>query len=156
MQHNFLYSVEREYSQPMSRIWEAWTDPVQLQAWYHPTDLTNVPESSVSDPVVGGGWAIAVDVPEFGFQSCFWGTYTSIEPHKRLEHTMFYSEDPAEFAAKDMSGDFAKIVVDFEERPTGSWVRFSQYGELPEEHIPLAKAGMDSYFQSLADYLTKD
>jgi hypothetical protein len=69
---------------------------------------------------------------------------------------MFYSEDPAEFAAKDMSGDFAKIVVDFEERPTGSWVRFSQYGELPEEHIPLAKAGMDSYFQSLADYLTKD
>lgn len=156
MQHNFLYSVEREYSQPMSRIWEAWTDAAQLQAWYHPTDLTNVPESSVSDPVVGGGWAIAVDVPEFGFQSCFWGTYTAVEPLKRLEHTMFYSEDPAEFAAKDMSGDFAKIVVDFEERPTGSWVRFSQYGELPEEHIPLAKAGMDSYFQSLADYVTKD
>lgn len=156
MQHNFLYSVEREYSQPMSRIWEAWTDAAQLQAWYHPTDLTTVPESSVSEPVVGGAWAIAVDVPEFGFQSCFWGTYTAVEPHKRLEHTMFYSENPAEFAAKDMSGEFAKIVVDFEERPTGSWVRFSQYGELPEEHIPLAKAGMDSYFQSLADYLTTD
>lgn len=156
MQHNFLYSVEREYSQPLSRIWEAWTDAAQLQAWYHPTDLTNVPESSVSKPVVGGAWAIAVDVPQLGFQSSFWGTYTAVEPHKRLEHTMFYSEDPAEFAAKDMSGEFAKIVVDFEERPTGSWVRFSQYGELPEEHIPLAKAGMDSYFQSLADYLTKD
>jgi uncharacterized protein YndB with AHSA1/START domain len=91
MQHNFLYSVEREYSQPMSRIWEAWTDAAQLQARYHPTDLTNVPESSVSEPVVGG-----------------------------------------------------------------SWVRFSQFGELSEEHIPMAKAGMDSYFQSLADYLNKD
>jgi len=53
----------------------------------------------------------------------------------------------------ELETKFAKIVVDFEERPTGSWVRFSQYGELPEEHIPLAKAGMDSYFQSLADYL---
>ena len=153
MQHNFLYSVEREYTQSMDRIWEAWTDAAQLEAWYHPTVLQNVPGSSVSEPSVGGNWAIDVDVPEHGFQSCFWGQYTAIEPGKLIEHTMFYSQDPAEFAAKDLSGEFAKIVVDFEERPGGTWVRFSQYGELPEEHIPLAKAGMESYFQSLADYL---
>lgn len=153
MQHNFLYSVEREYTQSMERIWEAWTDAAQLEAWYHPTDLANVPGSSVSDPVVGGNWAIAVDVPQYGFQSCFWGQYTAFEYGKVIEHTMFYSQDPAEFAAKDLSGQFAKIVVDFAQRPGGTWVRFSQYGELPEEHIPLAKAGMESYFQSLADYL---
>ncbi|MDH6422979.1 SRPBCC family protein [Aurantimicrobium minutum] len=153
MQHNFLYSVEREYSQPMARIWEAWTDAAQLEAWYHPTVLTNVVGSSVSEPVVGGNWAIAVDVPEHNMQSCFWGQYTAVEEGKLLEHTMFYTQDPAEFVAKDLSGEFAKVVVDFEERPTGTWVRFSQYGELPEEHIPLAKAGMESYFQSLADYL---
>ena len=153
MQHNFLYSVEREYTQPMSRIWEAWTDAAQLEAWYHPTVLANVVCSSVSEPHVGGNWAIAVDVPEHNMQSCFWGQYTAVEEGKLLEHTMFYTQDPAEFAAKDLSGEFAKIVVDFEERPTGTWVKFSQYGELPEEHIPLAKAGMDSYFQSLADYL---
>ena len=153
MQHNFLYSVEREYTQPMSRIWEAWTDAQQLEDWYHPTVLKNVVGSSVSEPVVGGNWAIAVDVPEHNMQSCFWGQYTAVEKGKLIEHTMFYTQDPAEFAAKDLSGEFAKIVVDFEERPTGSWVRFTQYGELPEEHIPLAKAGMESYFQSLADYL---
>lgn len=153
MQHNFLYSVEREYTQPMSRIWEAWTDAAQLEAWYHPTMLANVVGSSVSEPHEGGNWAIAVDVPEHNMQSCFWGQYTAVEEGKLLEHTMFYTQDPAEFAAKDLSGEFAKIVVDFEERPTGSWVKFSQYGELPEEHIPLAKAGMDSYFQSLADFL---
>ena len=153
MQHNFLYSVEREYAQPMSRIWEAWTDAAQLEAWYHPTVLTNVPGSSVSEVHVGGAWAIAVDVPEAGFQSCFWGTYTAVEPHALLEHTMHYSQDVAEFAAKDLTGEFAKIVVTFEERPSGSWVKFSQFGELPEEHIPLAQAGMESYFQSLADFL---
>lgn len=154
MQHNFLYSVEREYTQSMDRIWEAWIDAQQLEDWYHPTELKNVPGSSVSEPVVGGAWAIAVDVPEYGFQSCFWGQYTAVEEGKLLEHTMFYSQDPAEFAAKDLSGEFAKIVVDFEERPSGTWVRFTQYGELPEEHIPMAKAGMESYFQSLADYLS--
>ena len=153
MQHNFLYSVEREYTHSMERIWEAWTDAAQLEAWYHPTVLHNVPGSSVSEPVVGGNWSIAVDVPEHGFQSCFWGQYTAIEYGKVIEHTMFYSQDPAEFAAKDLSGEFAKIVVDFEQRPGGTWVRLSQYGELPEEHIPMAKAGMESYFQSLADFL---
>lgn len=153
MQHNFLYSVERVYSHSMDRIWEAWTDAAQLESWYHPTDLANVPGSSVSVPVVGGAWAIAVDVPQYGFQSCFWGQYTVIEYGKVIEHTMFYSQDPAEFAAKDISGDFAKIVVTFEERPGGTWVQFAQYGELPEEHIPMAKAGMESYFQSLADFL---
>lgn len=154
MQHNFLYSVEREYTQSMDRMWGAWIDAQQLEDWYHPTELKNVPGSSVSEPVVGGAWAIAVDVPEYGFQSCFWGQYTAVEEGKLLEHTMFYSQNPAEFAAKDLSGEFAKIVVDFEERPSGTWVRFTQYGELPEEHIPMAKAGMESYFQSLADYLS--
>ena len=59
----------------------------------------------------------------------------------------------ATFIIKGKSGEFAKIVVTFEERPGGSWVKFYQYGELPEEHIPMAKAGMESYFQSLADFL---
>ena len=154
MEHNFLYSVEREYSAPMERVWEAWTAAEQLEAWYHPTDLANVVGSSVSEAYVGGYWAIAVDVPAYGFQSYFWGQYTAVEPQKRLEHTMFYSQDASEFKAKDLSGEFALVVVEFEQRPTGSWVRFSQYGELPEEHIPLAKAGMESYFQSLADFLS--
>lgn len=153
MQHNFLYSVEREYPQAMAEVWHAWVDAAALEAWYHPTDLANVPGSAVSEAVVGGMWAIAVDVPEHGFQSCFWGTYTAVEEHNMLEHTMFYSQDSAEFALKDISGEYARIVVDFEERPTGSWVRFTQYGELPEEHIPMAKAGMTSYFESLANYL---
>ena len=120
MQHNFLYSVEREYTQPMSRIWEAWTDAAQLEAWYHPTVLANVPGSSVSEPHVGGNWAIAVDVPEHNMQSCFWGQYTAVEEGKLLEHTMFYSQDPAEFAAKDLSGEFGNIGFDFEWLPAGT------------------------------------
>ncbi len=71
MQLNFLYSVEREYAHPIETVWHAWTDAAALEAWYHPTDLANVPGSSKSDAVIGGRWAIAVDVPAFNMVSCF-------------------------------------------------------------------------------------
>jgi uncharacterized protein YndB with AHSA1/START domain len=153
MKHDFLYSVERGYGHPMARVWQAWTDAAELEAWYHPTVLANVPGSSASEPVVGGWWAIAVDVPEHNMVSCFWGKYTAVEVNTRLEHTMFYSQDIAEFTARDITGEFAKIVVEFEQRGVDVWVKFSQFGELPPEHVPMAKAGMESYFESLANFL---
>jgi uncharacterized protein YndB with AHSA1/START domain len=154
MKHDFLYSVERGYAHPMARVWQAWTDAAELEAWYHPTVLANVPGSSTSDAVVGGWWTIAVDVPEHNMVSCFWGQYTAVEPNTRLEHTMFYSQDMAEFDARDLAGEFAKVVVEFEQRGEDVWVKFSQYGELPPEHIPMAKAGMESYFESLENFLS--
>ena len=33
-------------------------------------------------------------------------------------------------------------------------MKFSQYGELPEDQAVQAQAGMESYFDSLAAYLT--
>lgn len=150
---NFLYSVEREYPVAVDIVWDAWMDAVKLEAWYHPTMLRNVEGSAVSEPEVGGWWTIAVDVPEAGFQSYFWGKYTILEPNKLIEHSMFYSQDPAKFTERDITGDSARITVDFEDRDGSTWVRFSQFGVLPKEHIPLAKAGMDSYFESLANFL---
>ena len=29
-----LYSVEREYSHSIDRLWHAWTDATALEAWY--------------------------------------------------------------------------------------------------------------------------
>ena len=152
---NFLYSVEREYPVDIQRVWHAWLDAAELEEWYHPTNLRNVPGSAVSEPEIGGWWTIAVDVPQAGFQSYFWGKYTVLEPYTLIEHSMFYSQNPQEFVARDVSGKSARITVEFEERGEKTWVRFSQFGELPAEQIPLAKMGMESYFQSLAHFLSR-
>jgi hypothetical protein len=32
-------------------------------------------------------------------------------------------------------------------------VRFAQYGDMPADQVPLATAGMQSYFDSLQNYL---
>ena len=152
---DFLYAVEREFDIPVEVLWDAWTDPVALEAWYHPTDLACVPGSVVSEPVVGGWWTVGVDVPEHGFVAYFYGHYTVVAEKVRLEHEMYYTQSAEEFAARDVSGDHHRIVIEFEERGFRSWVRFSQYGEgMAEAEARRAQEGMESYFDSLEAYLT--
>ena len=155
MKHDFLYSVEREYNASMATVWAAWADASALQEWYHPTVLLNVPNSAISDATVGGRWAIGVDVPEYSMQAFFYGLYTAVVEHKLLEHTMCYTQSAEDFAAMDDSAPHHKVVVEFEDRGEKTWVKFSQFGEMPAEQIPQTQAGMTSYFDSLEVYLTK-
>ena len=151
---DFLYSVEREFEIPVEILWAAWTDPVALEAWYHPTDLSVVPGSVTSDAVEGGAWSVAVDVPSHGFVAYFYGRYTGVSENHALEHTMAYTQSAEEFAARDDSAPHHRILVEFEERGFRSWVRFSQFGDLPEAEALQAQAGMESYFDSLEAYLS--
>ena len=60
MTKHFLYSVERDYPVSIDRLWEAWTDPVELEAWYFPTDLSSTKGATVSELKVDGLWACGV------------------------------------------------------------------------------------------------
>jgi uncharacterized protein YndB with AHSA1/START domain len=155
VKHDFLYSVEREYNASMATVWAAWADASALQEWYHPTDLLNVPNTAQSDVRVGGRWAIGVDVPEYSMQAFFYGLYTAVVEHKLLEHTMCYTQSANDFAAMDDNAPHHKVVVNFEDRGGKTWVKFSQFGEMPAEQIPQTQAGMTSYFDSLESYLAK-
>jgi len=150
-----LYSVEREYPVKVSTLWDAWMNAEALQIWYSPTDLSVVPNSVVSEPAVGGWWTVGVDVSQYGFNAYFWGTYSEIEINKRIVHSLNYSQDESEFAARELSSLAHNIEIDFEDRGAKSWVRFSQFGELPEGQAEQAKAGMESYFDNLALYLAR-
>ena len=152
--NDFLYSVEREFDLPVEILWAAWTDPVALEAWYHPTELSVVPGSVTSDAVEGGAWSAGVDVPAMGFAAYFYGRYTAVVENARLEHTMAYTQSAEEFAARDESAPHHRVLVEFESRDFRSWVKFSQFGELPEGQAVQAQAGMESYFDSLENYLS--
>lgn len=151
---DFLYSVEREFDIPVEILWAAWTDPAALEVWYHPTDLSVVAGSVASTPVVAGPWAVAVDVPALELVAYFYGRYTAVVENARLEHTMAYTQSAEEFAARDESAPHHRVVVEFESRDFRSWVKFSQFGELPSGQAAQAQAGMESYFDSLERYLT--
>ena len=153
---NFLYSVEREYPVSISKLWDAWTDSAALQNWYHPVGLSCVPGTVENNSVVGGIWTVSVDVPDHGFVAYFYGEYTEVVAHQLMRHTMSYTQSESEFKARDMSAPHHEVVLDFETRGNSAWVKFSQFGEMPESQIEQTKAGMESYFDSLQQFLETD
>ena len=150
---DLAYSVERAFPVDGDRMWQAWTDASELEQWYAPTELSVVPGSVVSEAVEGGRWAVAVDASAYGHIAYFWGRYTEVVPGARLVHGLSYSQDEADFLARDDDAPRHDIFIDMEPRDGGTWVRFAQYGEMPAEQAAMAQAGMESYFDSLALHL---
>ena len=151
-----LYFVEREYSVPLSTLWNAWVEADQLQKWYSPEVLDTVPNSATSDAVVGGDWAIAIDVSVNGFNAYFWGKYTEVKFQEKLVHTMNYSQDELEFNLRAEEQGHHVIEIDFAARGENSWVRFTQFGSMDPEQAEATRDGMESYFNSLQNYLGKN
>ncbi len=150
-----LYTVERTYPQSVEVVWHAWTDADELEQWYAPVELSVVPGSVTSEAREGGAWSVGVDVPMHGFVAWFFGRYTEVVPHQRLAHTMHYTQDEDDFLARREEADPHTVTIDLAETPEGTWVRWQQFGFLPEEQVPATKAGMESYFESLARHLDR-
>ncbi|CAB4893726.1 unannotated protein [freshwater metagenome] len=148
-----LYFVERTFQFPVDRLWSAWTQSAELEKWYCPVFLKVIPGSATSEPVVGGRWAIAVDVSENGFNAYFWGTYSEVNLHQKLVHDLNYSQDELEFALREPSAEAHRIEIDFSNTDAGTVVRFSQFGEMEQEQAEASREGMDSYFDNLISYL---
>ena len=155
MAQPFLYSVEREFPVSIDRLWRVWTDASELEAWYHPTDLSTTKGATVSDLIIDGLWSCGVEVPAQNFTAYFFGQYTEIVHNELLEHTLHYTTSTEEFEKKDFSTESHLIRIEFEDRGPNSWSKFSQFGELPEGQAEMAQAGMNSYLESLSNYLTK-
>ena len=155
MTMKFLYSVEREYPVPVQRTWQAWTNAAELEKWYSPVFLKVIPGSATSEAVVGGTWAIAVDVSENGFNAYFWGKYSQVDNNLKLIHDLNYSQDELEFALREPSPEAHRIEIDFTKTDGGTLVRFSQFGEMEQEQADASREGMESYFDNLDNYLEK-
>jgi uncharacterized protein YndB with AHSA1/START domain len=147
------YEVVRTFRSSVRAVWGAWTDHGQLAAWYHPVGMSVLPGSVTSDPVLGGRFSATVVVPADGSEHRFTGNYAVVEPTSQLAYTLFY-EGPMGVAT-DMPGSRGCEIVTltFRETPGGTELRYRQDGFLPAEQRPMAQAGMESYFDSLAAHL---
>lgn len=149
-----LYFVERKFLYPVQRLWRAWTNAEELENWYCPIYLNVIPGSALSEPVVGGRWAIAVDVFANGFNAYFWGTYKEVQENKKLVHELCYSQDELEFALRETQAEAHLIEVEFTELDNSCNVRFSQFGEMDQEQSEASKEGIESYFDNLETFLS--
>ena len=151
----FLYSVEREYPVSIERLWSAWTIASELEAWYHGTEHESIKGAVTSELSISGLWSCGIFVPTHNFSGYFFGRYTEIIENELLAHTMHYTESAEEFNAKDFRSASHHVVIRFKSRGENSWVKFSQFGELPEGEEMRAQAGMESYLDSLGEFLSK-
>jgi uncharacterized protein YndB with AHSA1/START domain len=148
-----LYFVERIFESSPQQLWHAWTSSEALEKWYCPVFLKVVPGSATSEAVVGGIWAIAVDVSDNGFNAYFWGKYSQVKLNQQLVHDLNYSQDELEFALREPKADAHRIEINFTPAGSGTLVQFSQFGEMEREQAEASKEGMESYFDNLEEFL---
>ena len=115
--------------------------------------MSSVPGTTRSELHIGGLWSCAVQVPQRESISYFYGKYSLIEGNHRLEHSMHYTESKEDFKIMDFNTPAHEIVADFESRNGKSWARFSQFGEAPAAQVALMTQGIESYFDSLENFL---
>jgi uncharacterized protein YndB with AHSA1/START domain len=149
-----LYFVEREFPYSVERLWRAWTNAQELENWYCPIYLNVIPGTALSEAVVGGQWAIGIDVSANGFNAYFWGTYQEVVENQKLIHDLNYSQDELEFALREPGPDAHRIEIDFTDLGESCKVRFSQFGEMDQEQAEASKEGIQSYFDNLETFLS--
>ena len=148
-----LYSVEREFNVSIDKLWHAWTDTHALEAWHHPAGMSCLSGATQSEMKIRGLWTYAVQAPGRESISYFFGKYSLIQENLKFEHSMHYTESKDEFELKDFNTSAHQISVEFEARGEKSWSKFSQYGEAPQAQVALMTRGIESYFDSLGEFL---
>lgn len=83
-------AFERTYNAPIETVWQAWTDPEMLTAWWGP-DNVSIPECEV-DLRVGGKFYIVMEAGEAmgPYKGTRWpmdATFTVVEPNSKLTYT---------------------------------------------------------------------
>jgi uncharacterized protein YndB with AHSA1/START domain len=150
--------LERVYEAPVSQIWEAWTNPDMLKAWWGP-DNVSIPACEV-DLRVGGEFHIVMEAGEAmgPYKGTLWpmqATFTTVELHKRLTYTaQAWTEGMKEDTMIDQSTD---IQFSEEEGKTTVKVHAAIYKLGPSAGMAAEgmQAGFGQQFEKLAAFLSK-
>ena len=110
--------IDRVFNLPVSKLWQAWTEPESLKKWWAPKDYT-CPYCSI-DLKVGGKYLNCMCSAK-GEEIWSTGFYQQIIPEKKLVYTDSFSDDKGNvIPASDlnMPGDWpmeCQVTVTFEE-----------------------------------------
>jgi uncharacterized protein YndB with AHSA1/START domain len=137
--------VRREFDAPREAVWDAWTRPDQLAAWWGPRNWSTPPEN-VSLDLRPGGTMRVTSVSEEGAEMTTLGTLTEVVRPERLAF-----EEPAEDAwhkgassivtFTDLGGSRTEMVLRSTIRTT-------------DEMIVHAEAGLREGVERLAELLS--
>jgi uncharacterized protein YndB with AHSA1/START domain len=131
------------YPATIHRVFEAWTDPIQMKKWFAPPD-TQTPIAEV-DLRVGGRYRIGFSggmAPGLRIVS---GIYREIRPPHRLVFTWRWEDDPPEADTL--------VTIELEEKNGLTELSLTHQNFLNEESRDHHNAGWNGCLEGLAKYL---
>ncbi|MBZ0216905.1 MAG: SRPBCC domain-containing protein [Fimbriimonadaceae bacterium] len=122
----FGLKVKRRFKASAETLFQAWTDPLELQKWFGPAGFS-IPHAEI-DLRVGGRYRIAMQ-PVEGDLFYHEGVYTEITPPRRLSFTWILKDQPCEGSQNEdcetlvtvefvPAGDMTELVVTHEMLPS--------------------------------------
>lgn len=128
-------TVERHVAAPVDTVWRAWTTPEDIVRWNAASDDWHTVRASV-DLREGGTFTSRMEAKDGSMGFDFEGTYTKVEPPRRLEALL---------------GDRA-LVVEFAPGPDGTTVRETFDAE-PTHSIDQQRAGWQAILDNFARHV---
>lgn len=128
-------TIERHVAAPVDVVWRAWTTPEDIVRWNAASDDWHTTRASV-DLREGGTFSSRMEAKDGSAGFDFEGTYTKVEPMRRIEA---------------MLGD-RRLVVEFEAGPGGTIVRetFDADDAYPEAQ---QRAGWEAILERFARHV---
>jgi uncharacterized protein YndB with AHSA1/START domain len=128
-------TVETTVAAPLAEVWRAYTTPEDIRRWNAASDDWHTTAASV-DLRVGGAFSARMEAKDGSMGFDFAGTYTRVEPQRRLEYAF---------------GD-RTATVEFTEVPEGVRVRVSFDSE-PSHSIEQQRQGWQAILDNFARHV---
>ncbi len=139
------FTIERTFKAPPRKLWEMWTTRAGLEKWWIPPDWT----STVTHLYLRVGGQYEITMKSGGQTIRNHGTYTRIEPMRRLAYTWNYDI----FLSPGEKPYDVPISVEFQEVPGGTKVTFTQGPLATREFTEGSRKGVLSNFDKLGKAL---
>ncbi|WP_293853751.1 SRPBCC family protein [uncultured Alsobacter sp.] len=103
-------TVETLVPAPVDVVWSAYTTPADIVQWNAASDDWHTTKATV-DLREGGAFSSRMEAKDGSMGFDFAGTYTKIEPHRRIEYAFGDRQAEVEFIPGD-TGTTVRVVFD--------------------------------------------
>lgn len=150
---NNSITIERIFTTPKEKVWEAFTDDAILTTWWGPKEW---PASSMSfDFSVGGHWHYYMTGPD-GTKVYGWIDYTAIDaPHSYTAQDAFCDEHGVKNTELPSTQWAVTITKDGESTKVTTTLHFANQDDLETITAMGFEEGYSSALNNLEEYLTR-
>lgn len=136
-------TLTRLFSAPRELVFQAWTEPARLAAWFGPRGLSTPVERIEVDMRPGGRWQVWMVRGDTGAEIHVGGVYREIVVPERLVFTCAMN-----------FGDESLVTIGLADRGGKTEMTFHQAGLATAEERAGVHEGWASAFERLSDHFT--